>query len=139
MSTRYSTSPTLDIAPVESTVGVTLIFLLAIATALALVLLVFKGYALIGSVLLLPALSSLAGIWFGRSAGCRFLWHNGQWHYCRRGGDYMQSVSIQGLLLPFLVQLSIDDGCRRWSCLLFHDSLEEEELRGLRRLLRLQR
>jgi len=139
LSTRYSNSPALDIAPAESIVGATLFLLLALAVALALMLLALKGYAMLVAVLVLPALSALASLWLGRSAGCRLRWHSGQWHYCRRGGDYMQSVSIQGLLLPFLVQLSIDDGCRRWSCLLFHDSLEEEELRGLRRLLRLQR
>ena len=136
MSTRYSNSPTLDIAPAESIVGATLFFLLALAVTLALMLLALKGYALLVAALVLPALSALASLWLGRSAGCRLRWHSGQWLYCRRGSDAMQSVSIEGLLLPFLTQLSINDGSRRWSCLLFHDSLEDKELRGLRRLLR---
>jgi len=139
LSTRYSTSSTLEIAPAESTVGVTLFFLLAVAVALALILLAVKGYALLVAVLLLPVLAALASLWLGRSAGCRLHWHKGQWQYCRRGGEHLQLVSIHGLLLPFLVQLSINDGARQWSCLLFHDSLEDEELRALRRLLRLQR
>ena len=139
MSTRYSTSSTLDIAPAESTIGATLFLLLAVAIALALVLLAVKGHALLAAALLPPALWALASLWLGRPTGSRLRWHNGQWHYRRHGEEHLQSVSIHGLLLPFLVQLSISDGGRRWSCLLFHDSLEDEELRALRRLLRLQR
>lgn len=139
MSTRYSTSSTLDIAPAESTIGATLFLLLALAIALALALLAVKGHALPAAILLLPALCALASLWLGRLAGSRLRWYNGQWYYCRHAGEHLQSVSIHGLLLPFLVHLSISDGARQWSCLLFHDSLEDEELRALRRLLRLQR
>ncbi|MEP1595016.1 MAG: protein YgfX [Halieaceae bacterium] len=98
-----------------------------------------RGQALLAGALVPVVIIAMLSLWQGRSSGCRLRWHGGNWYYLRRGGAHWQFVDVHGLILPFLVQLFISDGSRRWSCFIFHDSLDEETLKTLRRLLLLQR
>lgn len=139
MSTKSSSLPTLDVVPTESLTGAGLLAGLAGALLYALYLLFVRGQALLATVLLPVVIFALISLWRGRSTGCRLSCYGGNWYYATRGGAHRQTVNVQGLVLPFLVQLFISDGARRWSYFIFHDSLDEDALKSLRRLLLLQR
>lgn len=138
MSKKFCATPTLDIEPSESLAASLSLAAIACALGVALVGIVQLGYPLLALTLFPLVLGSLVVLWRERAAGCRIRWENGQWFATPVRGEEVQAVTSHAVLLPYLIHVRytpIGDA-RGWTRLIFHDSLEAQELRALRVLLR---
>lgn len=137
MSKKYCAIPTLDIVPAESLLAAANFAVITGALCIALLGLFQQGYPLLTLLLSPVMLLALVSLWRDRPAGCRLYWKHGQWSVARRRAEALQPAEVNGVLLPFLVLLRITPGSRdrRWAWLLFHDSLGDEDVRALRRVL----
>ena len=141
MSTRYSTSPSLHLAVANSSIHKALHCLLCLLTIYSLYLLTRRGYPLLALLLLPAATACCWRLARQRLVGTCIRWQQGIWTVEQASGCRSVSIHRSSTCLPWIIYLAWiePDSARRGSVFLLPDSASDEQLRGLRVRLTLER
>lgn len=134
MLNKYSTSPCHSLKLRPSRHRLYFIFTLGLAVTLANLLILLKGYPVLGAVLMLGSPILLWSAIPDPMTGATLKWEAGEW-FLRQEGQQTSVVLLPGSVrLPWLVYATFREthAKQRWKFLLFTDSANAEELRRLR-------